>query len=255
MQIQRIQNSNYNINRTISLNFTGNVSHEFVQYVNELRKDCLEFAHKQSPTEINNICDNILGRANIIMKKCFHPSSILSIDKTMVKENDTIIIQNSILTKYILKSSLGAAGYLYKGTHEPTKRLNNLKSCINGHGTWSSFLEAYASVASSLKDTVCILENYADDNCDKEVLLKNILDWFNLSKQTSVENRIIDILKGKGDYQNTLKDIHNLLEFGEKHIYILASYYDNEQFKNIYGQGISESKQKVENLILKAKNH
>ena len=254
MQIQRIQNSNYNMNRTPCPNFKGEVSHEFVRYVNELRKDCLEFVHEQSPSEINNICDSILDRANIIMEKCFHPSSVLSIDKTRVKGNDTIIIPNNIFTKYILDPLPAPAGYLNK-KGLPTKRLDNLTSLINGHHSWSSFLEAYSSVALSLYDTVCILENYADDNCDKEVLLKNILDWFNFSGQTSVDNPIINILKGKGNYQHTLKDMHNLFEFGEKHIDILAAYYDNAQFKEIYGQCISESKQKVEILILKAKNH
>ena len=80
----RIQNNStmiqYSNKRNHSPKFNGTVSPEFVNYINELRTDCLNSKPESCATLINNICDGILNRTKSVMEKCFHPLSVLSID-------------------------------------------------------------------------------------------------------------------------------------------------------------------------------
>lgn len=247
MKIESI--NNYNTNKTGISNFKGNVSPEFIQYVDTLRKDCFK-TMPQYNMKINNICNSIIEQANTVMEKCFHSLSVLSIDKTRVKEADTIIIPNGIITKYTLNLLPDAASYVNKESLEPIQRLRQLQICINGNDKhYSSFLEAFSQNIITLNDIVAILENCADDNCDKDAILKSVQDWLNNSGQGNDNKPLIDILKGCGNYQGALEEILGLLEFGQKHVDILGTYYDCKQWKIFCGQAISELKQRVEKLI------
>jgi len=145
MHIQNIQNCQ---NKACfnKANFKGTVSPEFVQYVNEIRKDCLNTeSGKKYPTLINNVCDGILERAKNVMEKCFQPKSSLSVVSLNEEPYDTcdiIFVQNDTMNKHLGPAyDQGFVGR--KEWFKPMSRLKELQYWIKGKDGWSLFSEAY----------------------------------------------------------------------------------------------------------------
>jgi hypothetical protein len=208
MQIQNIQsNSVYTTKK--GFNFKGSISPEFVNYVNEIREDCLHTVPKQSTQFINNMIDGILEKSEIIMEKCFHPSSVLSIDKTQYEDIDRIIFPNYILDKY--RSVQPNTGFIgKKEQYSPLKRLKDLKF-------WTSKNQVFAEGhAKDVHTTACKIDYIAGDS-----------DYKNKKEAYSDFTQILQWWK-----QNI--DTHKS-EFPDSH-------YDENRYKKVYNKLLNQLK-------------
>lgn len=153
-------------------NFKGMVSPEFIQYVNEIREDCLLTCTAQSSELLNNVCDNIINKSRIVMEKCFHPSSFLSVDtsgKIYGENNDVLFIQNKIVNKLIGPDY--DQGFLSpRGYKPPRARLNELLNWIYGMGN-KFFHEAFC------KNLFKIDAHIDEYNIETATEIKDILEW------------------------------------------------------------------------------
>ena len=189
-------------NRTKSNNvpaFKGTVSPEFVKYVNGIREDCLQTVPKCSTNFINNVCDNIINKAQKVMKNCFPPTSILSVDITWNYSPDFITYSNSVLKKYI-PGDYNAYFIEKKGNSSPLFRLIQLhKAIISGYGFAEASAKDYVNAfyltdylkssnmhnESFSKDFIPLFEFYynkinllkSETNADKHCLLKTQADY------------------------------------------------------------------------------
>ena len=125
MQEQRVQNNNCNVNPY----FKGNVSPEFVEYVNAIRKDCLKITHKDRDVFlINKIADNIIDYSNEVTNEFFHPDSVISIDSTYAENNDTIVILNNLISNFV-----AGVRYVHKYV-SPIRKLRTMRYYTLGRG-------------------------------------------------------------------------------------------------------------------------
>ncbi|MBQ6516106.1 hypothetical protein IJI31_02890 [bacterium] len=128
-QIASIRN-NIGLNKkSNSPQFKGTVSPEFVEYVDTLRGDCLDTYPKQFSDRINNLCDNIMNKAQRVMQNCFPPESVLSVDTNTDESYDTITYSNKVIKKYIPGDLiLGELHKKHKDT--PIERLKRLHQIV-----------------------------------------------------------------------------------------------------------------------------
>jgi len=121
--------------------FKGAVSPKFVNYVNELRSDCLQTVPANRANFINNVCDNILNRVQRVMKNCFPDTYVLTIDTERFrnKKQDVIIMDNSGVLKEHIPGGIHCGLLLKKEFGSPIRRLIYLKGLIYG-----TICESYA---------------------------------------------------------------------------------------------------------------
>ena len=175
MQVNSIQNGYINKNNIPQ--FCGTVSPKYVQYVNELRQDCLEVVPKYKFKLINKVCDDILKKSTEVMEKCFNSDSVLSINTTKSQETDAIELSN-ILTKYFEGYAANVGYVAKKEWSSPIARLKYLRHSIkNGY----PFGEACAQEIFQAKILVGQLIKCKDCTGNKEKFddTINILKWWN----------------------------------------------------------------------------
>lgn len=202
MYIQKIENARNNINlnkKNTPPQFKGTVSPEFVKYVDVLRNDCLNASPKHSTNLINNVCDNIISKAQKVMKICFPPDSVLSVDTTKSAKQDFITYSNNVLKKYIPEDY--NAYYISKKEYAtPINRLISLhKAIISGYGFAGASVKDYVKAfyltdylkssnmhnESFSKDCIPLFEFYynkintlkSETNADKHCLLMSQADY------------------------------------------------------------------------------
>jgi len=204
VRISKIENIHSNTcynQKNTSSSFKGTASPEFVKYVNELRGDCLQIVPKCSANFINNVCDNIINKAQRVMKNCFPQESVLSVDTTKSPTEDFIVYSNKVLKKYIPKDyracRIGKKEYATN-----INRLIKLRRAIFGDYFADASSKDYAKVfgladylkscniynESFSKDCIPIFEFYYDKinilksetNADKHCLLKTQNDYAKL---------------------------------------------------------------------------
>ncbi|MBR1460677.1 hypothetical protein IJ596_03450 [bacterium] len=202
MQISKIENIHSNTccnQKNTSSSFKGTASPEFVKYVNELRGDCLQIVPKRSAEFINNVCDNIINKAQRVMKNCFPQESVLSVDTTKSPTEDFIVYSNKVLYKYI-PEDYNAYSIKKKGDSSPFFRLIGLhKAIISGYGFAGASVKDYVKAfyltdylkssnmhnESFSKDCIPLFEFYynkinrlkSETNADKHCLLKTQADY------------------------------------------------------------------------------
>lgn len=202
MRISKIENIHSNTcysQKNTSSSFKGTVSPEFVKYVNEIRDDCLQAVPKRSANFINNVCDNIISKAQKVMKNCFPQESVLSVDKTKSQIEDFIIYSNKVLYKYI-PEDYNAYFIKKKGDSSPLFRLIGLhKAIISGYGFAGASVKDYIKAfyltgylkqsnmhnESFSKDCIPLFEFYynkinllkSETNADKHCLLRTQADY------------------------------------------------------------------------------
>ena len=172
MQVQSItaNQNNYKIR------FRGTVSPEFVQYVNELRQDCLETATKSSAEKINKACDRILKTSTEVMEKCFHPLSVLTINYDEHQKCDAIQVK-SIIAKHC-DGSIPSAGFVpQKGKYSSDDRFDILSYFIN---SGFAFAEAAIKELTFTSALIMMLEDY---NGNKEELFDSVSETLNWWKE------------------------------------------------------------------------
>ena len=155
--------------------FKGTVSPEFVQYVDALRSDCLDTYPKQFSNSINNLCDNIMNKAQRIMKNCFPQESVLGVDTTKSKSLDAITYSNKVIKKYIPGDLI--LGVLYKKNEiTPIERLKDLHQMVFDKDRFSDACNKdYAKIdlmtyegegifdKNCIKDCIPVVEFYHDN--------------------------------------------------------------------------------------------
>ena len=202
MYVQKIENTRNNIcsnKKTTYPQFKGTVSPEFIKYVNGIREDCLQTVPKRSANFINNVCDNIINKAQRVMKNCFPQESVLSVDKTKSQTEDFIIYSNKVLYKYI-PEDYDAYFIEKKGDSSPLFRLIGLhKAIISGYGFAGASVKDYIKAfyltgylkssnmhnESFSKDCIPLFEFYynkinllkSETNADKHCLLMTQADY------------------------------------------------------------------------------
>lgn len=205
MQISKIENIHSNTcynQKNTSSSFKGTASPEFVKYVNELRGDCLQIVPKRSANFINNVCDNIISKAQRVMKNCFPQESVLSVDTTKSTIEDFIVYSNKVLYKYI-PEDYNAYFIEKKGESSPLFRLIGLhKAIISGYGFAGASVKDYAKAfyltgylkssnmhnKSFSKDCIPLFEFYynkinllkSETNADEHCLLMTQADYAKL---------------------------------------------------------------------------
>ena len=114
--------------------FRGSVSPKFVNYVDELRKDCLMTVPERNSNIINNVCNNILNRVQRIMKNCFPDSYILTIDTERFRDGkqDMIIMDNNGGVKEYLPYGINCGPISIKESYSPISKLIMLKNLTYG---------------------------------------------------------------------------------------------------------------------------
>jgi len=204
MLVQKIENTHNNIcysKKHTSSSFKGTVSPEFVKYVYGIREDCLQAVPKHSANFINNVCDNIINKAQRVMKNCFTQESVLSIDTTKSPTEDFITYSNNVLKKYIPEDyracCIGKKGYATN-----INRLIKLYRAIFGDYFADAIVKDYANIfgladclksnnmynESFSKDCIPIFEFYynkinllkSETNADKHCLLRTQDDYAKL---------------------------------------------------------------------------
>lgn len=198
MHVQNIQNNVY-FNKP---NFKGTVSPQFDKYVNTLRNSCLEVVPEHSYNLINNVCDNILSKAQKVMKTCFPSTSVLSVDTTKSSSQDFITYSNEVIEKYFPENY--KAYYILKKEYStPIRRLVNLhKAIISGYGFAGASVKDYVKAFTMIdylkslnmhnesfsKDCIPIFEFYynkinllkSETNADKHCSLRSQEDYAKL---------------------------------------------------------------------------
>lgn len=191
----------------------GTVSPEFVQYVNELRQDCLETATKRKAERINKTCDRILKKSTEVMEKCFHPLSVLTIN-TNKYENCDVIEVKSIISKH--SGEIPNAGFMpKKRSYLSDDRFTFLSKIIN-----SGFVFAEAAV--------------------KEITFTAGLYMLSKSRDYKENKEVFD-------------DIFETLKWWEEHISLLpedttGNHGNKASYINNYGHVIPEITQHIDNL-------
>ena len=203
MRISKIENIHSNTcynQKNTSSSFKGTASPEFVKYVNELRGDCLQIVPKRSAKFINNVCDNIINKAQRVMKNCFPQESVLSVDTNNSVCEDFITYSNKVLKKYIPDYRACRIGK--KGYATNINRLIKLHRAIFGDYFADASAKDYINVFSLAhylesmniynesfsKDCIPIFEFYynkinllkSETNADKHCLLKTQNDYAKL---------------------------------------------------------------------------
>ena len=177
-----------NINNTIiyyyiqykknnSTNFKGSISPEFINYVEELRKDCLATVPEISHKLINNTCDGLKECSKTVMEKCFHPNSILTIEILPEGLCDILLVKNDIINKHI--GTADDQGFLTKrGSLKPIKRLLELQDWIKGD--WNQFFpEASGKIFFWIQTTM----GYSKISCKEyEYSIEAVQDVVNVLK-------------------------------------------------------------------------
>lgn len=136
---------NYLKKRNKCPSFKGAVSPKFVNYVNELRSDCLHAVPECSYKLINNVCDNILNRVQRIMKNCFPESYILTIDTKRFGNLDMIIMDNNGVLKEYIPDGINCGMISKNEFATPISRLICLKDLAGGiNGKNYIFSDGYA---------------------------------------------------------------------------------------------------------------
>ena len=197
MKINPIQKYTKNSNTP---KFRGTASPEFVKYVNELRGDCLQIVPKRSAKFINNVCNNIISKAQRVMENCFPQESVLSVDTAKSPTEDFIIYSNKVLKKYIpdyRACRIGKKGYatninrlikLHRAIFGDYFADASAKDYINVFGL-AHYLESMNIYNESFsKDCIPIFEFYynkinllkSETNADKHCLLKTQNDYAKL---------------------------------------------------------------------------
>lgn len=178
MYISKITNIRNNIGLNKKNNcpqFKGTVSPEFLEYVNTLRCDCLDTYPKQFSNSINNLCDNIVNKAQRVMKNCFPQESVLSVDTNNDKNFDVITYSNKVIKKYIPEDLiLGELHKKHKDT--PIERLKRLHKIVFDKDRFSDacnkdyakvFLMTYEGEGifdkNSIQDCIPVVEFYHDN--------------------------------------------------------------------------------------------
>ena len=206
MQINKILNYNPNNNTP---RFRGTVTPEFVKYVNGIREDCLQTVPKCSTNFINNVCDNIINKAQKVMKNCFPPTSILSVDTTRIYDQDFITYSNSVLKKYFPGDY--NADYIFKKEKAtPIHRLFTLyQTIING----------YSFAGASVKDYVKVLyltDYLKHSNMHNESFSKDCIPLFEfyynkinlLKSETNADKHCR--LRSQEEYDKLLSDLKEI---------------------------------------------
>ena len=197
MKINPIQKYTKNSNTP---QFRGTASPEFVKYVNEIREDCLQTVPKRSAKFINNVCDNIINKAQRVMKNCFPQESVLSVDTNNSVCEDFITYSNKVLKKYIPDYRACRIGKKEYATN--INRLIKLRRAIFGDYFADASAKDYINVfglahylesmniynESFSKDCIPIFEFYynkinllkSETNADKHCLLKTQNDYAKL---------------------------------------------------------------------------
>lgn len=222
MKVQNIRNNNnFCLNKgNYSPNFKGTVSPEFVQYVNEIRKDCLNTeSGKKCTTLINNVCDGILEWARNVMGKCFQPKSFLSVVSLNEEPYDTcdnLLVQNETMNKH-LSPAYDQGFVARKGHDKPMRRLKELQFWIKGKDGWSLFSEAYG-------------KNF--------VLIANRMGWD-------------DISDAEYEYSaNAVREIVDFLKLERKYVVFLMSESPNDK----YAMGVKDYNKLIKSLNKRVKS-
>lgn len=221
----RIQNDStmtqYSNKRNYAPKFNGTVSPEFVNYINQLRADCLKSKPESCATLINNICDGILNRTKSVMEKCFHPLSVLSIDTSgkINKIYDLFFVKNEIIHK--LTNYEPQQGFvLKKECSTPMQRLLHIQRWIKGGSPF-------------FNDVV---------NKNFHALITN-LEY---------------LMATHYDNADTLKEILNLLEWDKEHMELLRHEAPNiniDECEKLYDKFIPSVTQYLNNLADSAKDN
>ena len=214
MYVQKIEN-NYNKiclnNKNTGPSFKGIVSPEFEKYVNEIREDCLQAVPKRNANFISNVCDNIINKAQRVMKNCFPQESVLSVDTTKSSGEDFITYSNKVIKKYIPDDYM--AYYIDKKEEAtPVCRLAQLhKAIISGHGF------AGASVKDYVKGYY-VTDYHKDSNIRNESFSKDCIPLFEfyynkinlLKSETNAEKHCR--LRTQEDYAKLISDLKEILK-------------------------------------------
>ena len=204
MQVPRIaSNNNYNTS------FKGTASPEFVKYVNKVREDCLQTVPKRSAKFINNVCDNIINKAQRVMKICFPLESVLSVDTTKSSTEDFITYSNDVLKKYF-PEDYNAYYILKKEKATPIHWLFRLFQAI---------ISGYSFAGASVKDyvkAVTMLDYLKDFNLRNESFSKDCIPLFefyynkiNLLKSETNADKHCQ-LRSQEDYDRLLSDLKEI---------------------------------------------
>lgn len=174
MQVHNIKNNN-----SYHTNFKGNVSPKFVNYVENLRRECLASVPKQSSNLINNVCNGIIERANRVMKNCFPDSYTLSIGKEGSVGQEVISMEDTVIKKYIPEYPFVTVLNNIRGNSSPLRYLSHLNRAIKGNGVYI-FSDGYAKNLYSIFGSVEGCHNSESYNKNKEMLndFKGILEWW-----------------------------------------------------------------------------
>ena len=206
MKINPIQKYTKNSNTP---QFRGTASPEFVKYVNEIREDCLQTVPKRSAKFINNVCDNIINKAQRVMKNCFPQESVLSVDTTKSTIEDFIVYSNKVLYKYF-PEDYNAYFIKKKGESSPLFRLIGLhKAIISGYGFAGASVKDYVK-AVYLKDYLKS-SNMRNESFSKDCipLFEFYYDKINLLKsETNADEHCL--LMTQNDYAKLMSDLKEI---------------------------------------------
>ena len=212
MYVQKIENTRNNIcsnKKTTYPQFKGTVSPEFIKYVNGIREDCLQTVPKRSANFINNVCDNIINKAQKVMKNCFPPTSILSVDTTSMYRTDFITYSNSVLKKYI-PEDYNAYYILKKEKATPIGRLSRLyKAIIRGYSFAGASVKDYAKafyLADYLKHSNMHNESFSKDCIPLFEFYYNKINL--LKSETNADKHCL--LRSQEDYAKLLSDLKEI---------------------------------------------
>jgi len=211
MRISKIENIHSNTcynQKNTSSSFKGTVSPEFVKYVNELRGDCLQTVPKRSAEFINNVCDNIINKAQRVMKNCFPQEAVLSVDTNNSEWQDFIIYSNEVLKKYI-PEDYRACCIRKKEYATNINRIIKLRRAIFGDYFADASAKDYAK-------TFAVVDYLKSNNMYNESFSKDCIPLFEfyynkiilLKSETNADKHCL--LRTQDDYAKLLSDLKEI---------------------------------------------